>query len=178
MTKSHGSSEGSARAATGSGRSATTSSGERHERHVCSFWLGGRCFGLDVALVGEIVPVEEITPVPMAKAAVRGVFNLRGSPLALMDLGAVLELPVTDASAATTALVLRSAEMVVGVGVERVDAIIPAGRGALVAPRGTEEHFAVQGLLEVAGRAPITVLDADAVLQRLRRLRYVDATER
>ena len=42
---------------------------------LCTFWLGGRCLGLDVALVGEIVTLSGSTPVPRANDAVRGILD-------------------------------------------------------------------------------------------------------
>ena len=38
-------------------------------------------------IVGEVVPVEALTPVPLAPPAILGLFNLRGTPVALVDLG-------------------------------------------------------------------------------------------
>src|SRR6185295_1390429 len=69
----------------------TTASGggppvERYPHNLCAFWLGEHCYGLQTALVGEVVTVEALTPVPLAPPPVRGLFNLRGAPVALVDL--------------------------------------------------------------------------------------------
>src|SRR5687768_6740409 len=83
----------------GSGSSTASGGGptlERYQHNLCAFWLGEHCYGLQTALVGEVVTVEALTPVPLAPAPVRGLFNLRGAPVALVDLAQVLELP--DAS--------------------------------------------------------------------------------
>src|SRR5438128_15054 len=81
---------------------------------ICSFWLGTRCFGLDVGLVGEVVTATGVAPVPMTPRCVRGLFNLRGMPVALVDLAEVLEFASqsTKEAAEPTALVLRTESVV------------------------------------------------------------------
>ena len=59
---------------------------------LCAFWLAGRCLGLDVRWVGEVVALEAMTRVPSARPAVRGLFNLRGEPIVVIDLSELLDL--------------------------------------------------------------------------------------
>ena len=145
------------------------------ERGVCTFWLGDRHFGLDVALVGEVVTVDAIAKVPMSPDPLRGLFNLRGSPVALLDLGPVLGLPdaTPTSSGAVTALVVRDDEMVVGFVIDRMEAVVPAGRGVLTEPTA-DDHPAVRGFLELPGVAhAVTVLHPTVLLERLEAVRFV-----
>jgi purine-binding chemotaxis protein CheW len=141
---------------------------------LCAFWLAGRCFGLDVHWVGEVVALEAITRVPNARPAVRGLFNLRGEPVVVLDLSEILELGDRDQPSGKLGLVLRMRELTAVVQVERVESIIPPGRGEL-APRGDGEHRAVVGLLDdrASGGRIVTVLDSDLLLERLHALRYL-----
>jgi purine-binding chemotaxis protein CheW len=160
----------------GSNGSAAGSSGVRHA--LCAFWLGARCFGLDVALVGEVVAIDSITPVPKAHDAVVGLFNLRGTPVPLVDAAVVLSLGSADAAATTAAsarpcaLVARRADLVVALAIEKMDAVIEAGRGAFTPQSGGDEHPVVQGFLE-AGDRIVTVISPEALIERLDRLRHV-----
>lgn len=140
---------------------------------VCAFWLAGRCFGLDIRGVGEVVALDAVTRVPNARPAIRGLFNLRGEPLVVLDLARILELDDRDLPAGKVGLVLRIGELAAAIGVERVEAIIPPGRGEL-APRSDGEHRAVIGLLDDrrAGGGVVTVLDSELLLERLHALRY------
>ena len=63
---------------------------------LCAFLLAGRCFGLGVRWVGEVVALEAITRVPNARPAIRGLFNLRGEPVVVLDLSKILELGDRD----------------------------------------------------------------------------------
>ena len=146
---------------------------------LCAFWLGGRCFGLDVRWVGEVVALEAMTRVPNARPAIRGLFNLRGEPVVVIDLAKLLELGDRDLPGGKIGLVLRIGGLAGVVEVERVESIIPPGRGEL-APRGDGEHRAVAGLLDdrAAGGRIVTVLDSELLLERLQALRYLaDADE-
>jgi purine-binding chemotaxis protein CheW len=141
---------------------------------LCAFWIAGRCFGLDVRWVGEVVALDAVTRVPNARPAIRGLFNLRGEPVVVLDLSEVLDLGNRDQPGGKVGLVLRMGELTAVVQVERVESVIPPGRGAL-APRGDGEHRAVIGILDDRGSGGriVTVLDSELLLERLHALRYV-----
>jgi two-component system, chemotaxis family, chemotaxis protein CheV len=141
---------------------------------VCAFWLAGRCFGLDLRWVGEVVALDAITPVPNTRPAIRGLFSLRGEPVVVLDLVRALDLDDRDPPAGKVGLVLRIGELTAAIQVERVEAIIPPGRGEL-ALRGDGEHRAVIGLLDDrrAGGGIVTLLDSELLLERLQALRYL-----
>src|ERR1044072_676683 len=50
------------------------------------FLLGKEEFGVSVLKVREIIPMQVIVSVPQAPAHIRGVINLRGTAIAVMDL--------------------------------------------------------------------------------------------
>lgn len=141
---------------------------------LCAFSLGGRCFGLDVLWVSEVVALETIARVPNARPAIRGIFNLRGEPVVVIDLVELLDLGDRNQPGGKIGLVLRMGELTAAVQVDRVESIIPPGRGEL-APRTTGEHRAVLGLLDdrSAGGRIVTILDSELLLERLQALRYV-----
>jgi purine-binding chemotaxis protein CheW len=51
-----------------------------------AFWLGKEEFAVPVGRIREIIPWQEITPVPQAASYVLGVINLRGKVVPVMDL--------------------------------------------------------------------------------------------
>ena len=56
------------------------------ELHLLTFTLDREEFGIPVTQVREVIRVSEITRVPQAPAHVRGVANLRGRILAVVEL--------------------------------------------------------------------------------------------
>ncbi len=143
---------------------------------ACGFWLQGHLLALDVALVGEVIEVERVVPVPRSHPAVQGIFNLRGVPVALVDLARLLCLKGSrepERSGPRKVLVVRVRGLVAGFAIDRVDAVIPVREGRLVAAAVEEASPLVVGILEVGGERPrtLSVLDPDALLDRLRSLK-------
>lgn len=59
---------------------------ERRTGKYLTFTLGGEDYGIGLTAVREIVEILPITPVPHVSAAVKGVINLRGKVLPIVDL--------------------------------------------------------------------------------------------
>jgi purine-binding chemotaxis protein CheW len=77
-----------------------------------TFRLGDRLFGLDLMMIREINRILDITPVPHAKAHLRGLINLRGQIVTILDLGVRLGLPRQDIFDSSHNIILKtSAEL-------------------------------------------------------------------
>jgi len=61
-----------------------------------TFALGNEDFGLEILKVREIIALMDITPVPMSPSYVRGVINLRGRIIPVVDLRLKFSMPKTD----------------------------------------------------------------------------------
>jgi purine-binding chemotaxis protein CheW len=171
-------------ASSGGGRRSGGAPAHRLQQSLCAFWLGEQCYGLETALVGEVMTVDALAPVPLAPAPVRGLFNLRGTPVALLDLSRVLELPdpmpveEPRPGKPLVSLVLRTERLLVGLLIRRMEMVITRGRGTFSPPEaGAAEHPIVAGFLQLPDRSDltVTVLDPEALLARLDRLRYLDS---
>lgn len=53
-----------------------------------TFWLGDEMFGMDIRTVSEIIQFVPMTAVPLMPQFVRGVINLRGAVVPVIDLHA------------------------------------------------------------------------------------------
>ena len=60
-----------------------------------TFILGGGAFGIPILKVREIIRLVEITPIPRMPEYVRGVINLRGKIVPVIDLRMKFGLPTT-----------------------------------------------------------------------------------
>ncbi|MCZ8020770.1 MAG: chemotaxis protein CheW [Cyclobacteriaceae bacterium] len=72
-----------------------------------TFTLGKETFGAHVGSVLEIVEVPAITTVPQAASYMRGVINLRGSVLPVVDTRIKMGLPTQDDSINTCIVVIQ-----------------------------------------------------------------------
>jgi purine-binding chemotaxis protein CheW len=73
-----------------------------------TFQLGDRLFGLDLMLIREINRIREITPVPDAKPHIRGLINLRGQIVTILDLGVRLGLERQDLLEGSHNIILKT----------------------------------------------------------------------
>lgn len=73
-----------------------------------TFRLGDRLFGLDLMMIREINRILDITPVPHAKEHIRGLINLRGQIVTILDLGVRLGLPSREVSDESHNIILKT----------------------------------------------------------------------
>jgi len=153
----------------------------RLHQNTCAFWLGAHCYGLDIAVVGEVVEVDALAPVPLAPAPVRGLFNLRGTPVALVDPTKLLGLPEPPMNdeprpgRPLTALVLRAEGVLMALQIRRMEMVVTRGKGIFSAAEDSDaEHPVVAGFLELGerGALTVTVLEVQAILAHIERLKY------
>ena len=74
-----------------------------------TFSLGQEEYGLSVLKVREIIKLMDITPVPQMPAYVKGVVNLRGKVIPVIDLRARFGLPALDYTDRTCIVVVETA---------------------------------------------------------------------
>lgn len=73
-----------------------------------TFRLGDRLFGLDIMMIREINRILDITPVPHAKTHIRGLINLRGQIVTILDLAVRLGLPRLDIGEESHNIILKT----------------------------------------------------------------------
>lgn len=88
-----------------------------------TFLLAEEAYGIDIAEVQEIVAALPITRVPGAAPYVRGVVNLRGRVIPIIDLRARLELGRVEIDARSCIIVVRTDAARLGLLVDRVSEV-------------------------------------------------------
>jgi len=98
--------------------------------HLATFFLERQEYGVDVRQVQEIRRVAEITSVPRAPDFIRGVINLRGRILPVLDLRRRLGLGEVKAGRAARIVVVRVKERLLGLLVDGASQVlkIPVSR--------------------------------------------------
>jgi len=92
--------------------------------HLATFFLDREEYGVDVRQVQEIRRMSEITGVPRAPDFVRGVINLRGRILPVLDLKRKLGLGEVAAGPATRIVVVRVKERLLGLLVDGASQVL------------------------------------------------------
>lgn len=81
-----------------------------NENKFLSFCLGSEHYGVEILRVREIIGLLAITPLPQTPGYVKGVMNLRGRIIPVIDLRLRFGLPSTEATKETCIVVLETSE--------------------------------------------------------------------
>jgi purine-binding chemotaxis protein CheW len=138
-------------------------------RELIAFRIGDQEFCVDIMSVREIRGWTPATPLPRTPAFVKGVINLRGAVLPIIDLGARLGLTTSEPTARHVIMVVKVSERTMGLLVDAVSDIINLTDDA-VQPTpdvacDTVKTF-VKGLFAIEGRM-ISLIALDHVLPEL-----------
>jgi purine-binding chemotaxis protein CheW len=146
----------------------TTTDGQTAQ--YLTFMLGGEAFGIGIMAVKEIIEFAGITDVPMMPDSIRGVINLRGAVVPVMDLAARFGRPPSVPGKRTCIVIVElesdGERQLTGVVVDAVSAVldIPASEIEPAPSFGTRiRGDFIAGMGKVNGRFVI-LLNVDAVL--------------
>ena len=92
--------------------------------HLATFFLDREEYGVDVRLVQEISRVTEITPVPRAPEFIKGVINLRGRIIPVVDLKRKLGLGEVAESRAARIVVVKIQDRLIGMLVDGASQVL------------------------------------------------------
>lgn len=95
-----------------------------NSRQYITFIANGQEFAANIMAIREIRGWTDTTPLPHVPDYVRGVINLRGNVLPVVDLKARLGLGITEATAKHVVIVVATGQKTVGVLVDAVSDII------------------------------------------------------
>jgi len=135
-----------------------------------TFSVAGEEYGISILTVREILEHDTITPVPRTPDFIRGVINLRGRVVPVVDLAVRFALPptpVTKRTCVVIAEVTRGGERaVMGLMVDAVNQVIELGPDEIeVAPSfGTPVDVPYLAGMGRAGKRFVLLLDTDRLL--------------
>ena len=89
-----------------------------------TFSLGGEEYGLEILKVREIIGLMEITRVPRMPVFVRGVINLRGKVIPVVDLRLKFSMATQEDTVETCIIVVDLGAMLMGVVVDHVSEVL------------------------------------------------------
>jgi purine-binding chemotaxis protein CheW len=87
---------------------AASSTREERAGKYLIFRLGNEEFGTRVIQVREIMGIQDVTPVPHTPVFVKGVINLRGKVIPVIDLRLKFGLPAQEYTSRTCIIVVRT----------------------------------------------------------------------
>jgi len=102
---------------------------------IITFSLAGKDYGVDIMNVKEIAKADKFTFVPNAASFVRGVYNLRGDIIPIIDLRTFFHLPQDKkADGQENMLILRINDQVYGTIVDKIDKVVGINHESIQPP--------------------------------------------
>lgn len=132
-----------------------------------TFALGEEEYGVAILHVQEIRGYSPATPIPNTPPYVKGVMNLRGTIVPVIDLRLRLGMPAAEYGPFTVIIVMAVGRKVVGAIVDAVsDVLAFADADVQPAPTfGTEVDVRFVAGIAQAGEKLVVLLDAEAMLR-------------
>ncbi len=94
-----------------------------HEKYL-TFVLAEEEYGLDVQVVREIIGMQAITAVPQTPDFMKGVINLRGKVIPVLDLRVKFGMPELAYTPATCIIVVAVLDLLIGIVVDTVSEVL------------------------------------------------------
>jgi purine-binding chemotaxis protein CheW len=131
-----------------------------------TFELGDEAYGIDIRFVREIIGMQRITVVPDVPHYVKGVINLRGKVIPIMDVRDRFGLMSRDYDDRTCIIVIKVGDWTVGLVVDTVSEVLDIPEEMIEPPprviSSSGEHF-IAGLGKVEDQVRL-LLDANQLL--------------
>jgi purine-binding chemotaxis protein CheW len=133
-----------------------------------TFTLQEEEYGVDILRVQEIKGFSRITPIPNTPPCVRGVMNLRGTIVPIVDLRLTFGMPRVEYTQFTVIIVVMVGRKVAGLVVDAVSDVLDLSKEQIEPPpelgAAIDTSF-LTGLAKVDNRL-ITLLDMEQLLGR------------
>lgn len=138
------------------------------EEQLVVFNLDREVYGVDIALVHEIIRIQEVTRIPRTPAFIEGVINLRGRVIPVIDLRSRFGLSRKAHDGETRIIVVEVAGHTVGMVVDGVSEVLRLPAEAVSPPAEiltSADVSYLRGVGKVDGRL-VVLLDLQAVLSQ------------
>jgi len=129
---------------------------------VVVFKLNDEQFAVETARVQSINDIMEITKVPMAPKHIRGLINLRGTIISLLDINMLLEVKKEERGQ-DNIIILQMENELVGITVDQVDEVLDIEEEIIEKMYDEKKKAYVKGVINFKDRI-VTLIDIDKLL--------------
>ncbi len=139
---------------------------DSQEGKYLTFPLGKEEFGIEIRSVREIIGIQKITDVPEMPHYVKGVINLRGKIIPVMDIRLKFGMQEREYDERTTIIVVQINDLDVGLIVDNVSEVLDIANSDIEPPStitGNDESQYVKAFGKVSEKVVI-ILDTQKLL--------------
>jgi purine-binding chemotaxis protein CheW len=135
---------------------------------MVTFSLAGKDYGIDIMTVKEISKASKFTYVPNSVPYVRGVYNLRGEIISVIDLRVMFNLivPETKENELENMIILRLEDYLIGILVDTIDQVVGIASETIQPPHPLFGDINIKYISGVVdhGNKLYVILDAEKIL--------------
>ncbi len=133
-----------------------------------TFHLANEDYGIEIPFVTEIIGIQPITRIPEMPDFIKGVINLRGKVIPVMDVRTRFKLPFKEYDARTCIIVVDIDEALVGLVVDKVHEVMDIPESQIDPPpkaKGKNGKSFIKNLGKVESEVKI-ILDVGQLLYK------------
>lgn len=129
---------------------------------VVVFKLNDEQFAVETSKVQSINDMMVITKVPKSKDHIKGLINLRGNVISLLDVNLILDVDKSDADQ-NNIIILEMQEELVGIAVDQVDEVLDVEEELIEKVDELNKKAYIKGIINFKDRI-VTLIDIDRLL--------------
>lgn len=126
-----------------------------------TFDIGEAIYSVELQYVVEIIQVQNITQVPYIPAYIKGIINLRGSIVPVIDVRLKMGLPVRPYDEKTCIIIIRINDMQIGMIVDSVEGVASLEPDDLSDPPKLDASHRNEYLKSIAEKGEHIILNLD-----------------
>ena len=147
---------------------AITNENDGQKEKYMTFKSGNEYFGLTIQYLNEIISFQTITPIPETERYIKGLINLRGKMIPVIDVRLRFNQEPFEYNDRTCIIVINVKSMMVGLVVEKIADVVEIKEQNILPPpavgrAGTAHHKYVYGIGKVGDSVKL-LLDPEKLL--------------
>lgn len=129
---------------------------------VVIFKLNNEQFAVETSKVQSINDAMEITKVPRAPAHIKGLINLRGNVISLLDINLIMDVPKqeNDENSENSIIILEMDDEMVGIVVDQVDEVLDLDESIIEKSGDENKKPYIDGIINFKDRV-VTLINID-----------------
>lgn len=130
-----------------------------------TFTLGSESYGIEIKHVTEIISIQPVTEVPELPEYIRGIINLRGKIIPVMDVRLRFKKPYREYNDRTCVIVIDIKDVSIGLIVDSVAEVLSIPESEIVSPPEVSKNNNkyIKGIGKVGSEVKL-ILDCDKLL--------------
>lgn len=129
---------------------------------IVVFKLGDEQFAVETSRVQSIADMMKVTTVPKAPSYIKGLINLRGSIISLLDINLLLNISF-NSNEQTNIIILNVQDELLGISVDQVEEVLEFDEKTLQKLEGDKAQSYTKGIVKLNDRL-VTLIDIDKLL--------------